>query len=59
MLLEERKQITTELKVEPTSNEIVTLHPAILTHYERQLASLQDALSKGINAEDSEAAEAI
>jgi hypothetical protein len=33
--------------------------PAILARYERQLATLQDALSKGINAEDSEAAEAI
>ena len=58
-LNEERKQIAVESKVEPTSNEIVTLHPAILARYERQLATRQDALSKGINAGASEAAEAI
>ena len=59
VLNEERKQIAVELKDEPTSNKIVTLHPAILAGYERQLATLQDALSKGTNAGDSEAAEAI
>jgi hypothetical protein len=31
----------------------------MLARYERQLATLQDALSKGINAGDSEAADAI
>jgi hypothetical protein len=59
VLNEERKQIATELKVEPASNEIVALHPAILARYEGQFATLQDALSKGINAGDSDAAEAI
>ena len=44
--------------IEPATNEIVTLHPAIL-RYERQLTTLQDASSKGINAGDSDAAEAI
>ena len=56
---EERKQIATELKVEPATKEILALHPAILASYERQLATLQDALSKGINAGDSDSAEAI
>jgi site-specific DNA recombinase len=56
VLNEERKQIANELKVEPASNEIVALHPAILARYERQLATLQDALSKGIHAGDSDAA---
>ena len=59
VLNEERKQIATELKVEPATKEILALHPAILASYERQLATLQDALSKGINAGDSDAAEAI
>jgi hypothetical protein len=47
------------LKVEPTTNEILTLHQAIAARYERQLASLQDALSIGQSAGDSDAAEAI
>jgi site-specific DNA recombinase len=38
---------------------IISLHPAVLARYEQQLTHLQDALSKGINAGDSEAAEAI
>jgi site-specific DNA recombinase len=59
VLNEERKQIATESKVEPATKEILALHPAILASYERQLATLQDALSKGINAGDSDAAEAI
>ena len=59
VLNEERKQIATELKVEPATKETLALHPAILASYERQLATLQDALSKGINAGDSDAAEAI
>jgi site-specific DNA recombinase len=40
VLNEERKQIATELKVEPASNEIVALHPAILARYEGQFATL-------------------
>ena len=38
---------------------VISLHPAVLARYQEQLVELQDALSKGINAEDSEAAEAI
>jgi site-specific DNA recombinase len=38
---------------------IISLHPAVLARYEQQLVQLQDALSKGINAGDSEATEAI
>jgi len=59
VLNEERKQIAGELNAEPATNAVVALHPAILARYERELATLQDALSKGINAGDSDAAEAI
>ena len=59
VLNEERKQIAVELKVEPARKETVALHPTVLARYERQLATLRDALSKGIIAGDSEAAEAI
>jgi site-specific DNA recombinase len=48
-----------ELNVEPAVNDIMSLHPAVLARYEQQLVHLQDALSKGINAGDSDAAEAI
>jgi site-specific DNA recombinase len=48
-----------ELSVEPAANDTISLHPAVLARYEQQLAHLQDALSKGINAGDSDAAEAI
>ncbi len=41
------------------ANDTISLHPAVLARYEQQLVHLQDALSKGINAGDSEAAEAI
>src|SRR5260370_28100708 len=56
---EERKQIAMELKVEPAVNDTISLHPAVLARYEQQLAHLQDALSRGINAGDSDAAVAI
>jgi site-specific DNA recombinase len=59
VLNEERKQVAMELSVEPAANDTISLHPAVLARYEQQLAHLQDALSKGINAGDSEAAEAI
>jgi site-specific DNA recombinase len=59
VLNEERKQVTMELNVEPAVNDTVALHPAVLARYEQQLVHLQDALSKGINAGDSDAAEAI
>jgi site-specific DNA recombinase len=58
-LNEERKQVALELSVEPAVNDTISLHPAVLARYKEQLVELQDALSKGINAGDSEAAEAI
>ena len=56
---EERKQVASELDGEPAVGDVVSLHPAVLARYEQQLVHLQDALSKGVNAGDSEAAEAI
>ena len=58
-LNEERKQVAMELNVEPAVNNTISLHPAVLARYQEQLVELQDALSKGINAGDSDAAEAI
>jgi hypothetical protein len=58
-LNEERKRIAAELMVEPPPAEVVALHPMVLARYEQQLVELRDALSKGIRAGDSEAAEAI
>lgn len=48
-----------ELNVEPAVNDTISLHPAVLARHEQQLLHLQDALSKGIDAGDSDAAEAI
>jgi site-specific DNA recombinase len=59
VLNEERKQITMELNLEPAGNDTISLHPAVLARYQEQLVELQDALSNGINAGDSDAAEAI
>jgi site-specific DNA recombinase len=59
ILDEERKQVVMELNAEPAADDVISLHPAVLARYEQQLAHLQDALSKGVNAGDSEAAEAI
>jgi site-specific DNA recombinase len=59
LLDEERRKITGDLSVEPTASDVISLHPAVLARYEQQLVQLQDALSKGINAGDSEATEAI
>jgi site-specific DNA recombinase len=58
-LNEERKQVALELSVEPAVNDTISLHPAVLARYKEQLVELQDALSKGINAGDSDATEAI
>ncbi len=58
-LNEERKKIAAELLVDPANSEAVVLHPTALARYEQQLAGLQDVLSKGICAGDSEATEAI
>jgi site-specific DNA recombinase len=43
----------------PAVGDVISLHPAVLARYEQQLAHLQNALSKGVNAGDCEAAEAI
>jgi hypothetical protein len=59
VLDEDRKQVVRELNAEPAVDDVISLHPAVLARYEQQLTHLQDALSKGINAGDSEAAEAI
>ena len=59
VLNEERRQVEMELNLEPAVSDTISLHPAVLARYERQLVQLQDALSKGINAGDSDAAEAI
>jgi site-specific DNA recombinase len=59
VLDEERKQVASELDGEPAVGDVISLHPAVLARYEQQLVHLQDALSKGVNAGDSEGAEAI
>ena len=56
VLGEERKQVVRELNAEPAVDDVVSLHPAVLARYEQQLVHLRDALSKGVNAGDSEAA---
>ena len=58
-LNEERKRISIQLTTSDKPSEVVSLHPAVLTRYEEQLVELRNALSKGIRAGDSEAAEAI
>ncbi|MGO8918164.1 MAG: recombinase family protein [Stellaceae bacterium] len=58
-LNEERKQVATELSAEPSTTDIISLHPATLARYEQQLAHLQDPLSQGVSAGDAEAAAAI
>ena len=47
------------MNAEPAAGDVISLHPAVLARYEQQLVHLQDALSKGVNAGDSEVAEAI
>jgi site-specific DNA recombinase len=59
VLNEERKQVALELNVEPAATDIISLHPPVMARYGQQLVQLRDALSKGINAGDSDAAEAI
>jgi site-specific DNA recombinase len=44
---------------EPAATGIISLHPAVVARFEQQVVHLQGALSKGINAGDSDAAEAI
>ena len=59
LLDEEREKVTGDLNAEPAAGDVISLHPAVLARYEQQLVHLQDALSKGMNAGDSEATEAI
>ncbi|WP_159587130.1 recombinase family protein [Chelativorans xinjiangense] len=58
-LHEERKGIEAELDKVPPPTEVVALHPAMLARYEQQLTRLQEALSQGIRAGDTESAEAM
>jgi site-specific DNA recombinase len=58
-LNDERKRVSVELMAEPPGTEVIALHPGVLARYEQQLVELQEALSKGIRAGDSEAAEAL
>jgi site-specific DNA recombinase len=44
---------------EPLRPEVVVLHPTALARCEQQLVELREAMSTGIRAGDSEAAEAI
>jgi site-specific DNA recombinase len=55
----ERKRISEELLSEPPTSKEVALHPAMLKRYEEQLGRLEEALAKGADAGDGEAAEAI
>ena len=54
-----RKQVTKELNAEPAVGDVISLYPAVLARYQQQLVHLQDSLSKGVKAGDSEAAEAV
>jgi site-specific DNA recombinase len=56
---EERKKLVLALDAEAPTTDVVSLHPAVLARYEQQLSQLQEALSKGVRAGDSDAAEAI
>jgi site-specific DNA recombinase len=56
---EERKRVRAGLDVAPPPTEVIALHPAVLARYEQQLTNLQEALSRGARAGDSECSEAI
>lgn len=58
-LHEERKRVAAELEAAPPAAEVIALHPVILSRYEGQLASLQEALGKGVREGDTECAGAI
>ena len=59
VLSTERKTLSAEFEAEPPPVNVLALHPAVLGRYAEQLGKLQDALAKGINAGDSDGAEAI
>lgn len=54
----ERKKLAAELGEAP-SEEVVSLHPAMLARYEEQLTRLQAALADGIRDGDTECSKAI
>jgi site-specific DNA recombinase len=56
---EERKRVRAELDAAPPQTEVIALHPAVMARYEHQLTNLQEALSGGARAGDSECSEAI
>jgi site-specific DNA recombinase len=39
VLNEERKQVAMEFNVEPAPNDAISLHPAVLARYEKQLTN--------------------
>jgi site-specific DNA recombinase len=53
VLSAERKTLSAEFEAEPPPVNVLAFHPAVLARYAEQLAKLQDALAKGINAGDS------
>ena len=59
VLSTERKTLSAEFEAEPPPVNVLALHPAVLERYAEQLGKLQDALAKGINAGDSDGAEAM
>jgi site-specific DNA recombinase len=54
-----RQQVQNELDAEPALDHVISLHPAVLARYEQQLGDLRRALSDGVRAGNSEAADAI
>jgi site-specific DNA recombinase len=59
VLSAERKELGAELAGEPSPANVVSLHPAVLKHYENQLMRLRETISRGINAGDTKAAQAM
>jgi site-specific DNA recombinase len=59
VLSTERKTLSAEFEAEPPPVNVLALHPAVLGRYAEQVGNLQDALAKGINAGDSDGAEAM
>ena len=58
-LMVEETALREELAALPDAPKVIALHPTILERYEIQLEGLQEALSRGLQAGDSEGAEAL
>jgi hypothetical protein len=58
-LMVEETALREELAALLAAPKVIALHPAILERYEIQLEGLQDALSRGLQAGDSEGTEAL